>query len=183
VLEARAIDGATHPFHGHEPHLAGFGLALTSAPDAAPGTRLLLAGTAEDAYWRLHLSPGTWSDLGQGLAGAGGTVPRLRGKGLLIPGEDVVLDLDRARRQAPAVLILGLSALGAPASGGTLVPAPDQLIGPAPTDAQGLLAFSLRWPDATTLPPGASLWAQAWIEDDGAPFGLSASNAVRADVP
>ena len=85
------------------------------------------------------------------------------------------MDLGGTLAATPAWLILGLSEFDAAFRGGTLVPAP-ALIVPLVTDAEGALSLSTTWP--VGLPPGLSLWLQAWIPDAGGPQGWAASNAV-----
>src|SRR5262245_63901950 len=76
-----------------------------------------------------------WTDLGQALAGAAGA-PDLQATGSLADGTQLVLDLLAAAPVAPAVLVVGQSALSAPFKGGVLVPAPD-LLAPLVTDGAG----------------------------------------------
>jgi hypothetical protein len=90
-------------------------------------------------------------------------------------GTLATLTLSGAAPGAPATLVIGLSALGVPFKGGTLVPQPDVLLA-FTTGAGGGVALSAAWPAA--LPSGTQTWFQWWIADAGGPAGFAASNAV-----
>ena len=120
-----------------------------------------------------------WTDLGQSLAGTAGA-PLLSGSGSLAGGTQATLALSGARPGAPAVLVAGLSALGAPFKGGVMVPALDVLVN-ATTSGTGAIALSAAWPPA--LPGGAGVWFQWWIVDAAGPAGLAASNALLGTTP
>ncbi|HZL99367.1 MAG TPA: hypothetical protein VFD43_03860 [Planctomycetota bacterium] len=120
-----------------------------------------------------------WTDLGQGLAGAGGA-PLLAGSGSLAALPPVTMSLTNALPSAPALLLVGLSALNAPLKGGVLVPSPDMpvMLG---TDPSGEVQVATLWPDG--LPGGLQLWIQWWIVDPSGPAGFTASNALLATTP
>jgi hydroxyacylglutathione hydrolase len=120
-----------------------------------------------------------WSDLGQSLAGTTGA-PLLAGSGSLAGGTLATLSLSNAQPVAPAVLVAGLSALGAPFKGGVMVPALDVLVN-GTTSGAGAIALSATWPPA--LPGGTGIWFQWWIVDGAGPAGLAASNALLATTP
>ena len=122
---------------------------------------------------------GPWTDLGHALAGATGA-PLLVGTGTLAPSTAVSLALTNAKPQAPALIIVGASALGAPFKGGVLVPAVD-LLAQFTTGATGAITLSTTWPPA--LPGGIQLWIQWWISDAAGPSGFAASNALLATSP
>ena len=145
---------------------------------AQDGT-LLVAGTGTDV--RAYRSGLPWADVQQGLAGGVSLPPELSGEGTLVPGAPMALQLAEAAPSAATFLVLGLSELGAPFKGGTLVPAADLLIGPFVTDAAGTLALGGPWPAG--LPGGANLWMQAWVVDAGGPHGYAASNGLRLTMP
>lgn len=119
------------------------------------------------------------TDLGQGLAGSQG-VPQLAGIGTLCLGNEVTLTLSSAASTAPAFLIVGLSQLGAPFAGGTMVPSIDLIFG-RQTNAAG--ALELGGPVLSAPPTGQSLFFQFWIVDPAGPQGFSASNALQAITP
>ncbi len=121
-----------------------------------------------------------WVDVGQALAGAGGA-PLFFGEGDLVAGQPMAVTLAGAAPGAPATLVVGLSELSDPFKGGVLVPSTDLLIVGLVTDALGDILLFDDWPAG--VPSGTTFWFQYWIEDAGAPKGLSASNAVRANVP
>ena len=74
------------------------------------------------------------------------------------------------------MLFVGLSELGAPFKGGTLVPAVDLLV-PLTTDAAGGTSLQATWPAG--IPPGFNFWVQVWIADPGGPVGFAASNGLK----
>ncbi|MCB9896699.1 MAG: S8 family serine peptidase [Planctomycetes bacterium] len=125
-------------------------------------------------------SAGLWIEVGIGLGGTYG-VPSLAGAGTLAPGSTWHLDLTHAARNVPVTLVLGLSQLGAPFKGGTLVPSPDLIVGGLVTNGVGALAISSTWPAG--VPSGASLWLQEWIADATGPVGFTATNGVQLTTP
>jgi hypothetical protein len=120
-----------------------------------------------------------WTDLGAGLAGAGG-VPTLDGTGTLCSGAAGSLQLAGAAPSAAATLVFGLSTLNAPFKGGTLVPAPLLLIA-LPTSAGGTATLPFTLP--ASVPSGTELDFQVWVADAGAPHGFAASNGLRGVTP
>jgi hypothetical protein len=122
----------------------------------------------------------SWTDLGQGLAGAGGAAPTLSGSGELVSGSVTSLAVQGAASFAPTLLVVGLSELSVPFKGGMMVPHPDLLLATL-TDGFGELLLGAPWPPG--IPGGTAAWLQAWVTDAAGPKGYSASNAVRADVP
>jgi hypothetical protein len=125
----------------------------------------------------------TWQDLGHGLAGTHG-VPALVGTGVLFAGTDISIELSGALENTTAFLVVGFAELNfSPFYGGTLVPdinAPGFFIA-LPADGTGAVTINETWPAGA--PTGLRLILQYWIEDAGAPFGKSASNAVAAVSP
>ena len=119
---------------------------------------------------------GPWVAVGPGVAGAAG-VPVLSGVGSLSPGSQARVALADAAAHAPAVLFVGLGALGQPFHGGLLLPSPDLLL-PVTTDARGAATLSGRWP--ASAPPGSVAYCQAWVLDVGGPGGWAASNGLAA---
>ncbi len=128
--------------------------------------------------YRVALDP--WSDLGGPLAGTAG-VPELSGECPLAAGTPVSLALVGARPLAATTLVVGLSTLGVPFKGGTLVPALDLLVSGLTTDAAGALEILSTWP--VGVPSGTDFAFQHWIVDPTGPQGLAASNGVGATVP
>src|SRR5262249_29833263 len=120
-----------------------------------------------------------WSSLGGGFGQ--GTTPKLEGWGTLAAGSSTTLLLSAATPAKPAFLVIGLSALGAPFKGGTLIPSPDLLLGPFTTRASGTVSLSAPWPAG--LPSGFPLLFQYWIHDQLLPAGYSASNGESATTP
>jgi hypothetical protein len=125
------------------------------------------------------IGPGSFVDLGQGLAGISG-VPLLAGSGALIAADTVSVDLSNARANSVSFLILGFSRWDAPFKGGVLVPSVDLLF-PVPTDSTG--AFQLQTQFPAGVPPDLHFFMQTWIVDPAATKGMSASNALEVITP
>lgn len=182
--------------HGLRMHeaVAAYDATLGPAGDLAEEALLLDGGIGASeatagqlAQWAETLPilqpPGTWTDLGHGLAGTHG-VPQLAGAGELHAGTPWDVTLAGALEGAAAFLVVGFAALDAPFRGGLLVPdpGPPGFIVPLACDGAGALWLHGEWP--ATLPSGGSLvLAQFWVVDPAGPQGLSASNALAADVP
>lgn len=146
-----------------------------SHPPRALLAALVVGAVGAPAFAGGVCGPEPFVDLGGGVAGGAGQ-PVLAASGPLLGGSDLQLTLDQAAPGASAFLVLGLSELGAPFKGGTLVPTPDIVLGGLPTGA-GYLPIVATWPAG--LPDGADVLFQYWVPDAGAPFGLAASNGVR----
>jgi len=160
---------------------AAFGETL---PVAAPAGSVVtstatLMSNGSTSEFSAGLPLGPWEVFGPGKAGSFG-VPQLVGTGPLTTGSNGSIDLTNAQPSAQVVLVVGLSAILAPFKGGTFVPNPDLLVVLA-TDASGAMSLPFTWPGG--VPAGTSFYLQAWIEDPGASFGLSASNGLHAVVP
>ncbi|MGQ0552615.1 MAG: hypothetical protein ACT4PU_05295 [Planctomycetota bacterium] len=166
---------------------AGFGFA--SATNVVLGTLQVNLGfpfgtqtvqiTSIRMAGSLTIHP-TWFDLGQGLAGAGGT-PNLVADGTLQAGSLVEISLDSAAPNAASVLVAGFGLLGAPFKGGTMVPNPDLMIPGILTTGLGTLGLSATWPAG--VPSGFPIYLQFWIPDAGGPFGFAASNGLLGVSP
>jgi hypothetical protein len=123
---------------------------------------------------------GTWTDLGNGLAGTTGE-PLFEGEGPLIADLSVTLSLSNALPESQSALFIGLSSILAPFKGGVVVPNPDILILGLPTGPLGELVLTAHWPHG--LPAAFTLYFQHWILDPAAPAGLSASNGLAGTTP
>ena len=122
----------------------------------------------------LQVRSGSWFDLGCAQAGSLG-LPLLVGMGTLAPGFNDQLSLFQAHPGSTAVLVVGLSLLGAPFKGGTLVPLPQTLL-VRTTNAVGVNHLPFFLPAGA--PPDLELYFQYWISDPTASAGWSASNAL-----
>jgi FG-GAP-like repeat len=160
--------------------------------DGAPDLVLAsISGAGQSSLTRVrnHTYPAgsPWLDLGQGKTGFTSqglpAKPILTADGTLAAGEPVSLAL--ARNNSPATIgyvIMGLSALSAPFQGGTLVPAPDVVVGPIPSlPGKSALVLTGTWPAG--MPSGTSIWIQAWLHGVGTPLPTSATSAVRGITP
>ncbi len=121
-----------------------------------------------------------WIDLGQALAGTDGVAPRLWGSGTLEPLSPCTLALEDAVPGAAAVLLVAGQATGLPFKGGTLLAWPAFALIGLGTGAGGSVMVPVAWPVEGA---GLQLVLQAWIDDDGAPAGLSASNGLQLVAP
>lgn len=125
------------------------------------------------------LVPGPWKNLGLAKPGALGS-PTLVGSGSPVAGSAVSFVVDHAATNAPAWLFFGATRIDAPFSGGTFVPAPVIQLTIA-TDATGRFELPLSWPAG--IPSGVPIYAQAWIADNAASFGLAATNGLSVTQP
>jgi hypothetical protein len=119
-------------------------------------------------------------DLGGALPGTTAGLPILLADGAPEYGEVITFALHEAAPLTSCGLVLGLTRLDAAFKGGVMVPMPDEIIGPVPTDVVGSLELSDTWP---AFPGGWSFWAQWWVADGSGPHGFTCSTAVRVDVP
>ncbi|MGQ0553487.1 MAG: FG-GAP repeat domain-containing protein [Planctomycetota bacterium] len=128
-------------------------------------------------------SSGVWTNLRNGLPGAGG-VPLLSGTGSLLGGSSVVLSLVNAAPSASSYLLLGFMPLYASFAGGVMVPdaftAPGTLY-PMTTSPLGEVTLFTTWP--LGVPPGFAFYTQFWIDDAAGPFGWAASNGLLGVTP
>jgi len=111
----------------------------------------------------------------------GGGAPRFLGQsGALVAGAPFTLELSRARANAAAFFVLGLTAIDLPFKGGLFVPEPLHLLA-LTTDGLGGAERSFVWPAG--LPEPFAFWTQAWIDDPDAAFGFSASDGLSGATP
>jgi hypothetical protein len=186
------------------PDLAGLVQAVVARSDWSPGNHLgiVLEPTSSGASdWRcvrnfasgqpavLEVAfgsggaQGAFADIGPGIRGAV-HAPALGGAGDLRPGSRegfVLFSLD-APFGAPVVLILGGTLGGLPLFGGTFYPNPVAAAVPlGVAGASGALALYAAMPGSVA--PGSALVAQSWTLDASAPFGFTATNGLRLQVP
>ena len=125
------------------------------------------------------IGPGSFVDLGNGLAGGSG-VPKLAGSGSLIAADPVTVTLSNARSSSICFLILGFSRWDAAFKGGVMVPSTD-LTFLLPVDSAG--GFQLQTLFPAGVPPDFHFFLQTWIVDPAAVKGMSASNALEVITP
>ncbi len=133
---------------------------------------------AEDDVLCLGLPPldFPWTRVpGSGKQASNTAVPDLLGFGTLLPGQPSQFDIINGLPGAPTTFVVGLDDLSAPFKGGILVPTPDFLI-PLPLDPLGGASLPFLTPPGLT---GLELFTQAWVQDPGSSFGLSATNGVQ----
>ena len=166
--------------------LGGFGWGLASSDLDADGVMDLVVG----APWAggSPVGPGQvqvfsgdlWVTLGLGTPGSGGT-PQFLVAGEPVVGTPVSFTLSDAQPGAPAILIIGASALMAPFKGGTLVPNPDLLAPLVVVGTGGSVSMGGTW--APGPASGMQLFFQWWVADAGADHGWAASAGVQLTVP
>lgn len=122
-----------------------------------------------------------WVDLGLGLAGTGGLTPQLSGTGTLLPSTPLGLTLGNALPDSLAWLFIGGSRHDHPFRGGVLVPSHELIIPAQLVDGSGEIIIASTMPAVGVS--GQTYYFQYWVVDPGAPFGLSASNAIRGTAP
>jgi hypothetical protein len=140
-----------------------------------------MTGASLSNPWPLDLVDGAaFVDIGPGLAGGAGT-PLLRGDGDLTPGTgSMELAVTDVAASAPGIWFIGLVEGAAPLEGGVLYAFP------------WVVSVNVRaLPDGTitvagAVPVGAdglSIVTQLWFFDATGPFGATATNGLRLDIP
>ena len=115
------------------------------------------------------------------MAGTQG-IPTLSGFGPLTQNSAIQLTLHVARPNvAGSALIVGFAPVNLPLFGGLLVPSPDLVLLPLPTDANGGWSLATTWPAA--VPSGVSIYFQTWLPDPLGASGYAACNALLAVSP
>ncbi len=142
-------------------------------PALARDGTLIAAGTGNTLL--ALRSPSPWADVGGRVNAT--RAAALSGRGTATSGNLVTLQLRSAAPGARSMLIIGAAPWQLPVLGGALVPFPQAVVGGLPINGKGDLDLRLRWP---RLPVGARVWFQHWFADPTAPFGLAASNGLRA---
>jgi hypothetical protein len=115
------------------------------------------------------------TDLGFALAGTGGLEPLFTVCGELSTGNTADFLLEDALPFANAWLVISFFQGNLPFAGGTLVPLPDILLGPVPTDGTG----SILLPGVAGGGGPADLYMQWVVIDGGAPLGKAMSNGEQ----
>ena len=118
-------------------------------------------------------------DLGGALAGGAGWPIQLV-EGSFATGTPATFHLWGAPASGAAHLVIGLSLLGAPFKGGTMVPHPTLITGPWPATPAGEVVLAGNWP---AIPSGTELIFQFWFADPAGPAGFAASSGVQLLVP
>jgi hypothetical protein len=101
--------------------------------------------------------------------------------GTLGAGTPVLFELEMARLNASAWMVIGFEAIFAPFKGGVIVPQPDLVLGPLPTGPTGSVDLGGTWPAG--LPAGLTLDVQFWIADPLGWKSLAASGSAHLVQP
>jgi hypothetical protein len=121
---------------------------------------------------------------GSGLAGSGGYVPDLSGKGDPIYGGEITLDLTQGLGGTEGLMYAGLSPASLPILGGELLVFPIEAVIPIALQGSpgvpGDGSFSIG---ATTYFADLSLYFQVFLVDPGAPMGVSMSKGLEIVYP
>jgi hypothetical protein len=130
---------------------------------------------------------GGWIAYGTGLAGKGGFVPRLYGKGCAEPGAAFELKLDQVVGGAGGALFVGLAPAALPFKGGTLLVAPVTLqVAIGVSGAAGVAgAGSLTLPAGLPTDPGLtglSIFLQAAFSDVAAVKKVSLTQGLEMEI-
>lgn len=120
-------------------------------------------------------APSPWVGIPAGVPGVLG-FPNLMGAGSLVPGTNTTVELNRAAPLASGALVVGWSVQNSPFLCGVMVPSIDSLVFFQTGQSGGLLS-SFAWP---VLPPLTQVTLQAWVQDEVAACGYSASNGLTA---
>lgn len=135
-----------------------------------------IASVGESTFTVFHYrQSAVWRSLGGALAGTAG-LPHLEGTASPRSAMPVTLELSHGAPNALTWTVAGFSRANQPMFGGTLVPAPDVVLGAFVLSPSGQSSLPLTWPAG--LPPGFELTFQAVILDPAAPVGFAASNAL-----
>jgi hypothetical protein len=163
-----------------------FGSALAAADLDADGHTDLVVGAPYEGGdpWGPGLvevySGDVWLALGEGTPGSNGT-PDFLVEGEPEVGEQVSFTVQDALPGAPAVLVVGASALLAGFKGGTLVPNPDWFSPVLAVGGDGVLSLAGPW--APGAPSGMPFYFQWWVADPGAPKGWSSTGGLQVTQP
>jgi hypothetical protein len=168
-----STDAAAGELFGHSLALSGERAVIGSV---AGFGGVINSGTAH----AFPLTGKVWQNLGGGSVGVDG-VPSLLGIGDLAPDSDLCLALNRAEPNSPIFLLLGFSAIYAPAKGGTVVPNPDFIFTGFGTDANGQFILPTTFPPGA--PSGVPLFMQIWVQDSFGFYPLAASNGILQSTP
>lgn len=145
------------------------------------GKAIFAGGVANSGLsTQADLYDATWMNLASGKDGVSG-VPVLNGTGSLAAGAPLTLSLSNAAASTQAHLVIGFTPLNVPFYGGFLVPNPDVLVTPLPTNASGELVLMGALPPG--LPSGFSFYFQYLVSDGAATLNLSMSNAIQGTTP
>jgi hypothetical protein len=122
-----------------------------------------------------------FADLGQMQSPSIDLTPIQIASGDLLPGTPVSFDVFMAPPNHPLTCVVGFAQAGLPFKGFVMVPSPDVLVGPIPSDAQGHLSLAGSWPPG--IPSGLTFVTQVWFPYALGSAGLASSNAVAATAP
>jgi hypothetical protein len=139
---------------------------------------LVIAGVGTDV--RAYRTPSAWTDVGGGSAGTRG-VPVFTGRGTLTAGNELILDLGNGPPHAISALVVGGAAVNVPLFGAVFAPRPDLVAAGLALDPAGSLSLQVPFPCGVGT--GTGFWFQRWMPDLGTPFGVVASNGLRAITP
>jgi len=163
--------------------LDGTSLEVTTPPNPAGAVDVTVIGNGSDVLTDgfTYTDPGSFEDVGVGLAGQFGLIPDLGGSGDLAPGGDgFQLQTLLAKASAPGTMFVALTEGAAPFKGGTLYAFPFVLQFPIVNGPLGILNISGQIPVGT--PPGLEIILQQAFSDGAAVQGVSLTQGLKLIV-
>ncbi len=133
-------------------------------------------GSNEAMITCLSFTP--WEAESNGTAGTYG-VPDLDGRGGLLPGSQVLLELSNALESTNVVLVIG-DALSVDPTHGVIAPVPQNLVA-LQSDGSGEATFSFTWP--SVMPSGSTLYFQMRVDDSAASQNECLTNTLSGTAP
>jgi len=174
-----AIDLIVPPQDGRKAGNDGVGGIEKTKPGSGLPGGPQVSGGQSGPLMPASVDEGAWGVLGEALGGSAG-LPQLSGEGSGASGAPVAFKLQSCVPGGKAMLIIGVTALGVPFKGGTLIPSPNFVMPGIPLDSQGACTLPAMLPPS--LPTGFVLYVQAWIADPGAAQGFASSNGLSLTV-
>lgn len=131
-----------------------------------------------ETTWVTCISFTPWESLSNGTSGTHG-IPKLIGRGGLLPDSQVSLILSQALENTGVTLCLGTQLVVDPVQG-VVSPLPSDVI-PLTTGESGCAQFDFSWPGG--MPAGTKVYYQMRVEDPTGTAGEALSGTLSATAP